>query len=231
MGRQGKPEMRCTECAHCAKCGWTEEQPWEDVKAMGRNWKRKDAMKNEERAEGRQGKESSRIRPASDDDARKAGLRAGMDLKHWDRRERPLTLCDSVFDANSIGKYMYDWTMFAVGTGQNVAWLDSAGAMWKALIQLAGRMARASRFCGRNVADGEVVDGFVQGGERLWKRMQALLSRCEVAMTRESEIPSGTALVEAVFSEPSNEAENLVQAMLTWTRRFDVNCSRILGEE
>ena len=40
---------------------------------------------------------------------------AGFSYKNWDPDERPIVLLGSVFDANSLGKWIYDWTVFRHG--------------------------------------------------------------------------------------------------------------------
>ena len=37
-------------------------------------------------------------------------IRAGYSLRNWDPAEKPLLLVGSVFDANLLGKWIYDWT-------------------------------------------------------------------------------------------------------------------------
>ena len=49
---------------------------------------------------------------ATDEDARRAGIPAGYSFKNWDPTEEPILLLGSVFDANSLGKWIYDWTVF-----------------------------------------------------------------------------------------------------------------------
>ena len=40
------------------------------------------------------------------------GIPEGYSLKNWDPSEEPILLLASVFDANSLGKWIYDWTTF-----------------------------------------------------------------------------------------------------------------------
>ncbi len=46
-------------------------------------------------------------------------------------------LLGSVFDANSLGKWIYDWTVFRHGSTSPIAGV--AGDMWLLLIQLPAR--------------------------------------------------------------------------------------------
>jgi hypothetical protein len=45
---------------------------------------------------------------ATEADARKYGIPPGYSLKNWDPTEEPIMLLGSVFDANSLGKWIYN---------------------------------------------------------------------------------------------------------------------------
>ncbi|KAL2044136.1 hypothetical protein ABVK25_012439 [Lepraria finkii] len=49
-------------------------------------------------------------RTATAADAAKHNIPEGFSLKNWDPTEAPIKLLGSVFDANSLGKWIYDWT-------------------------------------------------------------------------------------------------------------------------
>ena len=59
---------------------------------------------------------------------------AGYSLRNWDPTEEPILLLGSVFDANSLGKWIYDWTV-------SNHWLSSpmtdvAGQLWLQLLKM-----------------------------------------------------------------------------------------------
>lgn len=54
------------------------------------------------------------LREAPAKDAKKNGILAVYSLKHWDPEEEPILLLGSVFDAHSLGKWIYDWTVFCL---------------------------------------------------------------------------------------------------------------------
>ena len=60
---------------------------------------------------------------------------AGYSTKNWDPSEQPILLLGSVFDANSLGKWIYDWTVFHRGPGTPAS--DTAGELWLLLLRLA----------------------------------------------------------------------------------------------
>ncbi|KAE9993599.1 hypothetical protein EG327_004358 [Venturia inaequalis] len=76
-------------------------------------------------------------RKATEQDARRTGIPIGFSTKDWDPTEEPITLLGSVFDANSLGKWIYDWTVLHHSPATPVS--DIAGDLWLLLIQLAGR--------------------------------------------------------------------------------------------
>ena len=63
---------------------------------------------------------------------------AGYSTKNWDPSDEPILLLGSVFDANSLGKWIYDWTVFQHGRASKAS--DTAGELWLLLIQLAGKV-------------------------------------------------------------------------------------------
>jgi hypothetical protein len=78
---------------------------------------------------------------ATEADAIREGIPAGYSIKHWDLTESPILLLGSVFDANSLGKWIYDWTVFHHGASTPMA--DVAGDLWLLLIKLAGKLTNA----------------------------------------------------------------------------------------
>ena len=87
------------------------------------------------------GKPPERNRAATPLDAKRHGIPAGYSLKNWDPNEEPIMLLGSVFDSNSLGKWIYDWTVYHHGPATLIA--DMAGEMWLLLIKLAGKINRA----------------------------------------------------------------------------------------
>ena len=62
---------------------------------------------------------------------------AGYSLKNWDPTESPILLLGSVFDANSLGKWIHDWTVFPHGPAAPISGVS--GKFWLLLIKLAGK--------------------------------------------------------------------------------------------
>ncbi|KAL0261158.1 hypothetical protein SLS55_004854 [Diplodia seriata] len=179
---------------------------------------------------------------ATDEDARRAGIPAGYSFKNWDPTEDPILLLGSVFDANSLGKWIYDWTVFHHGPATPMS--EIAGELWLLLIQLAGKVKRAEEVMSkiRKQENRELVEDFLESGERLWVRFSKLLKVCEDYMWKAAKREagdkkpvsmgknSGTEFVDTVFGRDREleKTEKLMTAMRLWSMRFDANCEQIL---
>lgn len=176
---------------------------------------------------------------ATQEDAARAGIPAGYSIKNWDPTEEPIILLGSVFDANSLGKWMYDWTVYKCGASTPMA--EMAGDLWLLLIKLAGKMKRA-RECVIRIKKGEqreMIYDFIEGGQRLWKQFKQLLKDCEYYMMKAAKTQgsktlmgknAGTEFVESIFGRDRylETTERLMNKLRVWTMRFDVNCEDIL---
>ncbi|KAF2204858.1 hypothetical protein GQ43DRAFT_109309 [Delitschia confertaspora ATCC 74209] len=179
---------------------------------------------------------------ATEEDARRAGIPAGYSYKNWDPTEEPIMLLGSVFDANSLGKWIYDWTVFRFGPATPFA--EMAGELWLLLIQLAGKVKRAEETMSkiRKTENREMVEDFLESGERLWIRFAKLLKVCEEYMWKAAkkdsgkEKPmtmgknSGCEFVDSIFGRDREleKTEKLMTGMRLWSMRFDANCDEIL---
>ena len=179
---------------------------------------------------------------ATEADALSAGIPAGYSYKNWDPTEQPVMLLGSVFDANSLGKWIYDWTVFHHGPATPMS--EIAGDLWLLLIQLAGKVKRAEECLPRirrrdNI---EMIEDFLESGERLWMRLKKLLKACEEFMWKAAERKStkgkavamgknsGCEFVDSIFGRDREleNTEKLMTGMRLWSMRFDVNCEDIL---
>ncbi|OJD16380.1 hypothetical protein AJ78_03444 [Emergomyces pasteurianus Ep9510] len=179
---------------------------------------------------------------ATEADAIRMGIPEGYSIKNWDPNEEPILLLGSVFDANSLGKWIYDWTVFHHGASAPMA--DVAGELWLLLIKLAGKVKRAQE-CGpriRNTEAREMVEDFLEGGERLWHRFEKLLKACEHFMWKAAKRESGKSgpvmmgrnagceFVDSIFGRDREleNTEKLMNSVRLWDMRFDANCDEIL---
>ncbi|THX12242.1 hypothetical protein D6D13_04202 [Aureobasidium pullulans] len=178
---------------------------------------------------------------ATDRDARTAGIPAGYNFKNWDPNEEPILLLGSVFDANSLGKWIYDWTVAFHGPSTPIT--EMAGDLWLSLIQLAGKIKRAEECLPRirRRDDRELIDDFLDSGERLWERFNKLLKVCEKHMLKTAKRDrgseklymgnnSGREFVETIFGRDREleRTEKLMTGVRLWGMRFDANCEEVL---
>ena len=146
----------------------------------------------------------------------------------------------SVFDANSLGEWIFNWTKFHHTRHHEAT--KVAGQLWELLIALAGKLKRAREFIVFiNGSENRLtVEEFIDNGKRLWIKLKALLSACEKYMwngAKSSEKggyqmgrKSGAEFVEAMFSAEKEweNTEKLMSGVKLWCDRFEINCEEIL---
>ncbi|EXF82185.1 hypothetical protein COL5a_004620 [Colletotrichum fioriniae] len=175
-------------------------------------------------------------RAATDQDAKKHKIPPGYSLKNWDPTEEPILLLGSVFDSNSLGKWIYDWTVYHHGPATPIA--DMAGELWLLLIQLAGKLKRGEETIERvrSIEKKEILDDFIDAGERLTDKLRKLLKTCEAPMLKASKKSSslgknaGVQFVETLFGieRELDKTERFMQGVRLFILRFDANCDDIL---
>lgn len=175
---------------------------------------------------------------ATEADAKRHRIPPGYQLKNWDPSEEPIMLLGSVFDANSLGKWIYDWTVYHHGPATPIA--DVAGELWLLLIQLAGKIKRAEETIPkiRSKDNREMVDEFIEAGYRLTDKLRKLLKTCEAPMLRASKDRpnaqlgknAGVEFVETLFGREREleKTERFMNSVRVWNLRFDTNCEEIL---
>lgn len=179
-------------------------------------------------------------RAATAADAHREKIPAGFSLKHWDPDEEPVLLLGSVFDANSLGKWIYDWTVSYHSAGHPLT--EMAGELWLLLIQLAGKMKKAEAKYKRILRkdDQEMVRDYLDSGDRLWDKINKLLKAGEKAMLKPLKKSdrkkaaindnSGILFVRCLFGRDHelDKTEKIMAGIRLWSKRFDVNCEDIL---
>jgi hypothetical protein len=151
-------------------------------------------------------------------------------------------LLGSVFDANSLGKWIYDWTVYHHGPATPIS--DMAGELWLLLIQLAGKVKRAEECMPRirSEENREMIEDFIESGERLTDKLKKLLKACETPMLKaggkrhsKDATPqlgknAGTEFVDSVFGRDRQleNTEKFMASIRLWNLRFDANCEEIL---
>lgn len=177
---------------------------------------------------------------ATEADAERAGIPEGYSIKNWDPDEVPIILLGSVFDANSLGRWIFDWTVFHHGSPSPM--VDMAGDLWLLLVKLAGKMKRGEECLHRirTLDSRQMVEDFLVSGDRLWDTYKRILETCEQFMwpaskqktTSYSSIgqSAGVEFVESMFGRDREllTTESLMASIRLWNLRFDANCEDIL---
>ncbi|KAJ0119606.1 vegetative cell wall protein gp1 [Diaporthe amygdali] len=177
-------------------------------------------------------------RKATEADAKKYRIPPGYSLKNWDPTEEPILLLGSVFDANSLGKWIYDWTVYTHGPSTPIS--EMAGDMWLLLIQLAGKIKRSKECVPRirTLENREMIEDFIESGERLTDKLRKVLKTCESPMLKASKKKeqlgknSGIEFVETLFGREREleKSERFMQSVRLWNLRFDANCEDVLKQ-
>ena len=174
---------------------------------------------------------------ATEDDAARHKIPPGYSLKNWDPREEPILLLGSVFDANSLGRWIYDWTVYKVGSREPLA--EMAGELWLLLLELSEKTNRAINV-GLKVRSKEkrsLVNDQLDSSERLMATLRLLLKNCEAPMLKASKKKqsglgknSGIEFVDTLFGRDRElmRTEKFMQKVRTWSMRFDANIAPIL---
>ena len=188
-------------------------------------------------------------RTATKEDAARYAIPVGYSLKHWDPTEKPIMILGSVFDANSLGKWIYDWAAYHWKPQSPLT--EVAGELWLLLIQLSGKNRRAEESISRveKSEDKDIIEEFIDSGERLWTKLIRLIKECEKAMIREHKrelraashndgkkesthnfgANTGVAFVVHLLSRDKSleKTEKLMTSMRLFNMRFDANCEDI----
>jgi hypothetical protein len=148
---------------------------------------------------------------------------AGYNLRDWDREERPIVVAGSVFDANSLGKWIFDWSCTVYGKGSPIA--DVAGELWLGLIRLAGRIGELGV-----LPKSQVAAGLLRRAERLWYRFVELVQVCNDHMLSSKEAvrdgrigqKSVSRFLGVMFGRGQNleATERLIQSIRNWNFEY-----------
>lgn len=120
---------------------------------------------------------------------------------------------------------------------------EIAGDLWLLLIQLAGKIKRAEEGLPRvrREEDREMIEDFLDSGERLWRRFNKLLKVCESYMLEAAKRESGSGkplqmgkrsgceFVDSIFGRDRELewTEKLMTGIRLWSMRFDANCEDV----
>lgn len=172
-------------------------------------------------------------------DAKKHHIAPGRCLKHWNPDEEPILLLTSVFDANSLGKWVLDQTARIYGEQDEMT--ELAADFWFEHIKLGGKIKHAK---GRlpQIADSSVcqrVKESIASGDKLVNELGEILKKCEervLEVTGITEIPKLGHKSVVVFIDTfigRNPAQrdafdDLTRSIREWNDCFDTDCVNLL---
>lgn len=178
-------------------------------------------------------------RSATVEDQKRYGIPNGYSLKNWDPDEEPILLLGSVFDSNTLGKWVYDWTVHAHGAGSPLA--DEAGELWLQMIGVFTKMRSADDVLGR-IRQRHYrtrVKEFVARAKTIHEDLEAILRTCERTMVVKSasgrkEVTSnaGVQFVNALFhpEQQGDSVNELIAEMRYFQNDWEANsCDRIVA--
>lgn len=162
-------------------------------------------------------------------DARKHGIHSKYSLRHWDPNEDHILLLGSVFDANSLGKWIHGWTLSYHGHGAPISTM--AGELWVLLIEFAHNVKLAKKTVPYRNSSTEIdlvlVEQFNIASEGLMKKLGSLLKVCETRMlkpvkTRASRLSddAGVKFVQTLFGQDQKLRETV--DLMNELRRFNL---------
>ena len=175
-------------------------------------------------------------RQATEEDRLRHNIGPGYSTKNWDPTERPIILLGSVFDANSVGNYIYDWTVAHYKSGTPMS--EVAGDLWVLLIKFGGRMKRAEAGISntRSKSKRIGIQEAINKGQLIWKSFETLLKKCEQYMWQGAQkdpdtgatiMPkdAGSELVKGFFDRERKlrETEAVMQQLRNWIMDFEGN--------
>jgi hypothetical protein len=174
---------------------------------------------------------------ASGDTHTPPGIPPGYSTGHWDQTQLPILLLGQVFDAESLGGWIYHQTKLYHGGESTTA--RKAEKLWKLLDRFAQSEERAINSYTRiqKAGDLELVEDFMKSSDRLRERLEALLRACEPpweAIDEEARAEvvwkSGYEVIDYMFGPHRKlpQTDQLLASLQTWLRRFDANCESII---
>lgn len=165
--------------------------------------------------------------------AERLGIPTGYLLKHWDPSEKPIIIGGTVFDSNSLGKWIYDWCKYAHGARSSYS--ETAGELWLLMVRVLGKvnvLEQRSKWRKRfRHVSSENLESLIHEGCTLRVNLLGIFSRCEKTMytkleyTRDGYLgrECATAFIEKLLSPKGylRYTTTCIEEMRSWDQRFD----------
>lgn len=169
-----------------------------------------------------------------------AGIPAGFTLDNWDPNMMPMLLMGSAYDAQSLGKWIFDWTVARYDANSPMA--DIAGHLWLLMLKLDSKTTRV-RAClpdVRSRREAAPLRKCLKEAEHIWERFDELVRVCEQPMLdqirersgkKEVDARAGLLFVRMMFGRDQELefTEEVRTRMHHWDEQFEDECAGILG--
>ena len=149
--------------------------------------------------------------------------------RDWTPGQRPISFMASVFDGNSLGKYIFDWTVCFHGGGTPMA--DLAGEFWILLISLTERLRMKvwrGVSTGLDLKETRRLATVIGDGEFLWMLLLGLVRDCEPFVFEQVErggdsVRVGRAFLESLLGRDCYLArtEGLMHQIRVWVKDLE----------
>lgn len=160
-------------------------------------------------------------RQATDEDANNLKTPEGYCLTHWDPTEEPFVVVGPVFDADSLGKWIYQWTVDMYDARSPMA--EVSAEFWLLIIQLNGYI-KIIKELWRTIPtrkDKANAESLIDSEVKKMNEVQSMLNACKQPMMRAQEYDgglgknSGFELVQTLFGRDGNmgDTERFVQGV------------------
>ncbi|KAK0655000.1 hypothetical protein B0T16DRAFT_424121 [Cercophora newfieldiana] len=150
---------------------------------------------------------------------------------------RPIVLLGSVFDAYSLGEWIFYFTVYRHGSVPTPI-SEMAGDLWLLLTELGTKTYRSEMAVSRIRSKGDrtMVLEFINTGADLMRRLRRRLKACEIPMMQlvggGETIPKtgGLEFVDTFFGRDGEltKTEEFMAAVRVWNYKFDERCERVL---
>lgn len=153
-----------------------------------------------------------------------------------------MTHFNAVFDANSLGKWIYGWARHRYEA--DAPEIKASGELWLLIMLMARKLRVSKKFISESVGiesvkqgeDKEMVEDFIENGEHVMEKLQKHLEKCGKSMLAsenkgkyKDDAARGVALAEAIFRDHISTTKRIMQNMALWIFRWDANCSVVVG--
>lgn len=151
-----------------------------------------------------------------------------------DSTKRTITLFDCNVPLYNLGQQIFAWAVEHHGVETPIA--DMASELWSLLNSLYGNVGRCHECMPRirSKDNREMIENYIESGERLTDKMQRLVEACETLILKTGQRPTldtgGMEFVDTIFGRDRylEDTEKVMAKIRLWRLLFDANCEEIV---